>query len=343
MEIQQLKECIASGGAGRFIFTGAEGYLLRHYLTQLRQVTVPDAFTEAFNYVSFDGARIDVPRLLDAIMAPPMMSERKLVVWTYPDLDGMRPSDKKALCELLERAQDYPYTTLVFVCSPEQFDVGNLPKKPSELYKTLSKLVDIVEFRTSTDAQLLAWLKKHFDAERIGVDAEVLRAMLARCGHSMQVLRGEVDKLVMFARATARTRLEPSHITQVCAPTFESQTFALTDALRDGDRAAAFAALRTLRAERADVLMVVGMMARTYAELTAVCALLEEGCDQQVIASELKLLPFIVRRDVASVKKQGPARLYAALAALGRIDEQLKRAARADVCALERFVAGYLM
>lgn len=344
MELSELKTRIDAGGRGWYLFTGEETYLLRYYLSLLKQAVVADPFTETFNYITFDGARIDVARLIEAVAAPPMMSEYKLVVWTYADFVSMKAQDSRALDELLEEKEKYPYTVLAFVCTPDQFDTGNLPKKPSKLYNKYAKSLDIVEFCPSTDAQLLSWLKKHFAAHGTHASAEVLRAMLARCGHSMEVLHREVDKLCMYAAAHGAREVMCRDVEEVCSQTFESQTFALSNALLDADRAAAYAALRTLRAERADVLMVVGMMARTYAELSAVASLLEEGRDASVIATELKLNPFKVKLCIASVKKQGAARLSAALRALGRIDERMKTSgARPDFTELDRFVAGYLM
>ena len=344
MEVQELRSRIAAGGEGWYLFCGEEDYLKRHYLAELKRAVVTDSFTEPFNYIVFDGAELDVPRLAEAVKAPPMMSERKLVVWKYADFEKMKESTRRALDELLEQRASYRYTVLVFLVAAEQLDVGTLPKKPSRLYSKYEKLLDTVVMNTSTEAQLLSWLKKHFDAEHIAVGAEALHRLTARAGHSMEVLSSEVKKLCAYLGAAGRDTLLPEDVDAVASTTFESETFALSNALLNADRAGAFAALRTLKSERAEPTVVVGMMARTYAELLSVASLLEAGRGATDIAAELKLNPYKVKLDVASVKKQGASRLRAALRALGRMDLQMKAGgARPDFSELERFVAGYLM
>ena len=45
-----------------------------------------------------------------------------------------------------------------------------------------------------------SWLKKHFDAEGITVDADTLHALIFRSGHSMSILSSEVKKLAAYAK-----------------------------------------------------------------------------------------------------------------------------------------------
>ncbi len=350
MELQDVKNRIDKGEGGWYLFTGEEPFLIRHTLSLMKAAYAPDPFTEVFNYAVFDGARIDVAALRQAVEAPPMMSDKKLVVWKYADFGSMKAEETNRLVQLLEQRSLFSHTVLVFICTADRFDVGNLPKKPSKLYNMYKDRLDIVTFPLSTDTQLLPWLKRHFDANGISADARVLHAMIQRCGHGMDTLLSEVEKVCMFAAANGRTSVTAEDILNVCAPTFESKTFALSNAIIDADRAAAYAALRVLRAERTDVLMVIGMMARTYAALMAVAALLDNGdpvadITEKMRAEPHRLAPFAVKRYIASVKKQGTARLSAALKALCRMDARMKSSdtRSTDYGDAERFVAGYLM
>lgn len=344
MELQQFRARLASGEGGWYLFVGEEDYLKRFCLSELKKAVVTDSFTEPFNYLVFDGAEPDVARLAEAIKAPPMMSDRKLVVWKYADFEKMKESTRRALDDLLAEREQYPYTVLAFVTAPEQFDAGHLPKKPSRLYTKYEKLLDIVVCAASTDAQLLSWLKKHFDAAGIGVSADALRRLTERSGHSMEVLSSEVDKLCAYVRMQGRDAISVPDVDAVCSTTYESETFALSNALLSADRRGAFMALRTLKSERAEPTVIVGMMAKTYAELVAVASLLEAGRDAADIAAELKLNPYKIKLDIASVKKQGASRLVSAMRALGRLDVRMKSlGVRPDFSELERFVAGYLL
>ncbi len=344
MELQEFRARLAAGADGWYLLVGEEDYLKRFCLSELKRAVVTDPFTEPFNYIVFDGADVDVARLTEAVQAPPMMSDRKLVVWKYADFEKMKESTRRALDALLAEREQYPYTVLVFVASAEQFDAGHLPKKPSRLYAKYEKLLDIVVCAASTDAQLMSWLKKHFDAAGIEVGADALRRLTERSGHSMEVLSSEVDKLCAYVRMGGRSRVDAADVDAVCSTTYESEAFALSNALLSADRRGAFMALRTLKNERAEPTVIVGMMAKTYAELVAVASLLEAGQGAADIAAELKLNPYKIKLDIASVKKQGTARLVSAMRALGRLDVRMKSLGmRPDFSELERFVAGYLL
>ncbi len=341
MDIRDLKTESAAP-VGAYLFAGEEEYLKRHYLSVFRAACVPDPVTETFKYIVFDRPDMDVPALREAVMSPPVMSERKLVVWKYADFGRMRESVQTALVSLLEEMPQYPYSVLVMPVTADGFDLGSLPKRPSKLYKKFENFCKIVDFKKSTDVQLLSWLKKHFDVAGVAADADTLRRLIFRAGHSMDVLHGEVGKLVCYVKAGGRDTLTAVDVDTVVPADPECDAFALSNALSAGDRAAAYVALRELRDERAEPTMVVGMMARTDAELLSVSQMLDEGSGADGIAAALRMNPYKVRLAVSAVKKQGAARIRGALYALGELDVQMKNGGRTDFSVLESFIAGYL-
>ena len=56
-------------------------------------------------------------------------------------------------------------------------------------------MLDVVYLPRATDQKLLGWIGRHLKHEGLSATADVCRALLARCGHAMDVLAGELAKL----------------------------------------------------------------------------------------------------------------------------------------------------
>lgn len=339
MELSQLKSRIADAPEGFFIFAGEEEYLKRYYLDELVARVVPDEFLRPFNYALFDGPEIDFGALTDAITSPAMMADRKLVVWKWAEIDRLRESGRAALEELARGRAAYDKVTFVILVGTDGFDVGSLPKRPSKLYTRMSALYEIVNFPLSTDAQLLSWLKRHFDAEGIAVDAPTLRALLFRTGHAMDDLYQEVKKLSYFARANGRDTVDIQTVESVCATTVECDTFALSNAVLDRDHTAAYRALSVLKRERTDPIVILGMLSRSFSELYAVAKLAQEGERAERIAEVLHMPPFKVKLSLAATRRYGTEHLMGALEELSVIDERAKSYGNTGYAAVESFLA----
>ena len=338
MEINEFKSRLKSvEPSGWYIFSGEEDYLKKHYLGQLRDAVIADEVFAAFNHTVYDGQDIDFASVAEAIKSPPMMSDYKLIEWRYANLEGLRESEKSALLSLIELKDDYPCAIFAIMTSAEGFDVGTV-KRPSRLASRFSAGFDILNFQKSTDSQLLAWLKKHFDAEGVAVDIGALNTLLFRSGRSMEVLNNEVSKLCAFAKANGRTSVTPSDVELVASPTAECDAFALSNAVIEKNVARAFDALADLKQRRIEPAAVVAMLERTYSELTSVALLLDEGRGVSDIETIMKFHPFKAKLYIGAAKKMGSKRLSESLAELCRLDASSKSGGLSGYGAVEIFI-----
>lgn len=342
MNASSLKEIIKSGNiGGAFIFCGEEDYLKKYYLSELAKIACPDEGFAVFNRVVFDGEEIDFSALREAISAPPMFSDYKLVEWRYPDLDGMSESERKRLEELSEYIKSYPYCTLVIFTSEEGFDAGSV-KRPSKLALRLDKLFSLINFEKSTDAQLLGWLKKHFDAEGVGVSREALSGIIFRCGHSMQTLKNELDKLCAFAKANSLSSVGPAEVESVTSATLECDAFALSSAITDKNRERAFIALMDMKTRRIEPGAVMAMTVRAFSELATVAMLLEEGKGAADIEAALKWNAYKIKICINSARAWGAKRLCDAVARLKELDAGSKSGGSTGLLPIEIFISEFL-
>ena len=98
MQIADLKAQLKSGMLmGVYIFCGEENFLKRHYMGEVRAAILTEPAFDAFNRMVFEGEKVDFARLSEAVKAPPMMAERKLVEWHLADFSAMREGDMEKL------------------------------------------------------------------------------------------------------------------------------------------------------------------------------------------------------------------------------------------------------
>ena len=342
MTVTDIKNKIKSGDiGGAYIFAGEEDYLKKYYLSEFVNICCPDEAFSLFNRVIFDGADIDLAEIAEAVKAPPMMSDSKLIEWKYPDLDKMRESDKKTLISIAESLVDYPYITLVLFSDADGFDPGTV-KRPSKNAKLFSSAFNLVNFEKSTDAQLISWLKRHFDAEGIGCDADTLSALIFRSGHSMSILSEEVKKLSAYSKANTLTVITKKEVDFVASSTLECDAFALSGAITDKNREKAFFALADMSMRRIDAGAVLATLSRSFGELVTVALLLEEGNDAKDIENILGWNQYKIKICIGAAKKWGLSKLSSATARLRELDAESKSGGISGYKAVEIFICSYI-
>jgi DNA polymerase-3 subunit delta len=318
---------------GCFLFCGEEAYLRRAYLNSFRQKLLVDPAFDTFNHLVHEGAEVDASLLATELETPPFFSPCKLIEWHMADFSSLNEKKLEGLTELAHIQAREDNAALVFLCSSEGFDPGTA-KRPSSAYKKLGGILQIVNFEKSTDAQLLGWLKRHFDHENMGVEMPTLRAMLFRCGHSMDILANETEKLVCYARARGRSSVTEEDVHMVCASTTESDAFGLTNALLDGKTEEAYRNLRDLRDRRVDPVVIVGQISRLYGDLLSVSLLLGEGMNQAAIATTLSMNAYKVGLYAKCAAKRSTESLRRALACCTDADLTVKTSYGSDLYAL---------
>lgn len=342
MELNEFLTKLKSTSIGAtYAFVGEEEYLKRYYLGELRRAAVDDPTLAAFNHQVFDGEEINFGQISDAIKAPPMMSDYKMTEWRYADFSSMTEKELTAVEELCALQKEHPYSVLAFIISDGAADLGT-DKRPGKFIKRFGSKMNILRFDKSTDNQLFAWLKKHFDAEGVGVTLDTLKALVFRSGHSMDVLVNEVRKLSALAKARGLESISPREVEEVCSSTPECDTFALSNAILERNRKGAFLALEEMKIRRVDPITIVSMMIKVYTDLVTVAHLLEEGKEASDAAELLKMNVYKFRIYATAAKKHTEERLVAVECKLREMDVASKFGGIAGYTAIELFISKYL-
>lgn len=328
MQVAELKAQLKNGTpAGVYIFCGEEDFLKRHYMGELRATLLTEPAFDAFNRIVLEGERVDYARLSEAVKAPPMMAERKLVEWHLADFSAMREGELEKLSALCDEVKEYPETVVVFMVDADRLDVGTLPKRPSKQYTALSKIASVVCFERSNEAALAGWIGRHFTHEGVSAQPQVIRALLAQSGTGMDALSGEVAKLAAYVKANGRTEVTEADVAEVACRVTESDAFGLSNAILDGNAPLAYACLRDMRLRKVEPTLAIAAVARTYADLLTVASFAEAGASQKEIATQLKMHEFKVSLYLRAARRRSMAQLREALELCRRADTASKTGA----------------
>ena len=323
---------------GVFLFCGEEDYLVRYYLGALRSKVAPDQAFAVFNNPVFDGEDVDIAAITEAVKAPPMMSDQKLIEWRHADFTKMKEADLEALEELISVCSEYDYAVVAFTADGEGVDLGSA-KRPSAFMKRFDKQMNILHFDKSTENQLYAWLKKHFDAHGITVNLETVKTLVFRSGRSMDVLAGEVEKLCALAAARGKCVVTPDDVHEVASSTPECDTFALSNAILDRNKSGAYFALEDMKLRRIDPNIITGMVARTFDDLAAISHLLDEGLGISEIKDLLGMNEYRLKIYIPAAKKYGTERLNEIITSLAEADAGSKYGGITGYTAIELFIS----
>ena len=334
-ELKTLLKSKKIGGV--YLFCGEEDYLKRHYLGEIRKEILTDPVFDAFNHPVFHGETVDFAALTDAIQAPPMMADRKLIEWSGANLEDWKDAEFAALEEVVRTVGENPASVVVFLVGIEGMAAGSV-KRPTSLFKRLDGIVQAVNFETSTDQQLAAWLNAHIVHGGLDAGPGALRAMIDRCGHSMDILASETDKLVCYARAHELRTVTIETVELVCSPTAEDDAFGLTNAVLAGDLPGAYRKLSDLVCRRVDPMLILGQISRLISDLTSVACLLEEGTPAPGVASILGMNEYKAKLYAESARKRSPEQFRGLLSECRKMDLASKRGAD-PLIQIERFLS----
>ena len=339
MDIGKFKSSLkASDFSGIYVFAGEEDYLIRYYMKALREAISTEEAFAVFNNPVFDGPEVDFETLAEAVKAPPMMADFKIIEWRHADFTAMKETDLESLEELCDVVAEYPYSIVAFSAIEDGLDFGT-PKKPSAFIKRFDNRLNILRFEKSTETQLYAWLKRHFDSYGINVNMDTLRALVFRSGKSMDTLANEVEKLAMLAKARGKDFVTPDDVNEVASSTPECDTFALSNSILERNKQKAYDAIEEMKIRRVDPLVIMGMMAKTFDELTSVAYLLAEGKGAPEIHEILKINEYRIKLYISAAKRYGTEKLSEILATLANADAGSKYGGVTGYCAVELFIS----
>jgi DNA polymerase III subunit delta len=272
--------------------------------------TIVDEGIRAFNVERIHAGDVStgdkLAAIADSVVAAartlPMMAPRRVVIVNHADgLLLPKRAESAAAIRAVEQLTELfnkpdKETTLVVVA-------GSLDKR-SKMYKLLSKQATLVEcgaIESQADAE--RWIKNRVAAAGMEIEPAGARLLAERGGTDVKRLRGDVERLLLYALGQRAIALQD--VREIVGPAVLQDDWAMTNAIEAGD---------------------------TVSALRQLALMLDAGAPPEKILGQLG---WLVRTKFPGM---APAKLPGAVDALFRTDLDLKRSAGEPRVLLDRLV-----
>ena len=331
-----LKAVKAGQWARGYLFYGAEEYLKRYAVAEVKKALFPDPAMADWNRRSLDDENYTPADLREALSMPAVMTEYTLVTLSLADFSSLKEKERASLYDVLDTGLS---DGAVFLCvlAADGFDPGTA-KRPSSAFRSLTKSLTPVEFPEQTDARLQKWMEKHLAAYGVTLDPRCGQLLRDRCGRRMDRLSGELAKLGAYTAAHGETAVTAERIETVCTPTDEDDAFRMANCILRGDAAAAYDCLRLKKARREDPIQILSQIQYTIVDLALASAYIREKRTAVEYAADMGQHEYRVGLYFRAAAGIDPAYFDTVLAACLDADIQLKSGV-AGYIPLERLIA----
>ena len=314
--LQELRVAIREKRAERlYFFHGEETFLLHHYLEQLRKLLIDD-MTESFNFHKLTAETFDLQSLADAVENLPMMAETTMVWVDEIDIFKLPESDREKIMEVLSDIPEYCTVVFTYITTPWRPD-----KRLKKLWDVVEKYGTIVEFPKQEQRDLVAWITRHFAAEKKRISNDLCVYLIDITGGTMTALAGEIAKICAYSGADTICKAD---IDAVVEPVLDAVVFQMTDLLGRNEFGAALLKLQQLLKMQQEPIGILAVIGGHFRRLGTAKTLLDNGKTANELMQLCGLQDYQARKTMSAAGRFSSA-FYARVAELVmETDRQMK-------------------
>ncbi len=265
-----------------YLLHGPESFLRDAAARTLTDLALADAPLRAFNDTVYSLAQTNVQQALATAEQLPMMGGHRVV--RLLDCHKLREADEEALLRYLAN----PVETTVVLFVADELD------KRRRLAKALLEKCYAVEFAALSDIELQKWARRHLREAQVSLDDRTLAHIIGMVGSDVRTLANELDKLATAAAGNGVITWELADA--LVGRSRELSNFALSDNLLARDRPRALQTLRLLLDDRAEPVMLLGLLASHYHRLLLAKELKQRGAPREEVF-RLVAMPYHKREE----------------------------------------------
>ena len=230
----------------------------------LEKAEMADAFEQvvddglrAFNVDRLYGGEASLRQVIEAARTLPMMARRRIVIVTRAErcLSPRRESQSTAAdLEAFEAylADPQPHASLILVA-------GDLDKRR----RTTVRLLAVATVVTCGVIDSLAdgerWVRRRVSAEGLSIEPAAARLLAVQAGPDLTRLRGDVERLVLFA--ADQSSVDVADVREIAGPAAAHDDWAVARAIERGQAPVALKELALVLESGAAPSMVLGQLA----------------------------------------------------------------------------------
>ncbi len=277
-----------------YFFYGEETFLLHYYLGQLKKLLI-DEVTEAFNLHELKAQNFDMQDFADSVENLPVMAESTLVWVDDVDIFKLPEAERNKLTEVLSDIPDYCTVVFTYVVTPWKPD-----KRLKKLWDAVSKNGTVVEFPKQSQRDLIAWITRHFAAQKKRISVDLCSYLIDITGGTMTALGGEISKICSYSGSE---EIKKSDIDAVTEPVLDAVVFQMTDFMGQGNYGAALEKLRQLFKMQQEPIALLGAVGGHFRRLSTARMLSDRGRGTAELMRLCGLGDYAARKTMSAARK----------------------------------------
>ncbi len=260
-----------------YLLFGEEAFLKKSYKNRLKEAMTGD---DTMNFHQFEGRGVDLKEIISLADTMPFFGERRLIL--IEDSGLFKGSGAEALVEYLPQMPDT--SCLLFVESEVD--------KRSRLYKKVKESGYCAELDRQDVRQLSSWAGGILAKEGKKITGRTMELFLSKTGDDMENIRMELEKLISYT--LGRDVITDQDVEEICTNRVTNKIFDMVAAIVNGKTRAAMDLYEDLLTLKEPPMRILFLIARQFNQVLQVKELMAQGMDRGVVASSLKLQPFVV-------------------------------------------------
>lgn len=313
---QELKAAIRLKKLERlYFFHGEEVFLLKHYLGQIKKILI-DELTESFNFHQLTNENFSVQEFADAVENLPMMAEFTMVLVEDVDLFKLPESDRNKIAEILSDVPDFCTVVFTYITANWKPD-----KRYAKLYEAVNKNGTVVSFDKQEQRDLVAWITRHFAAQKKSISSDLCVYLIELTGGTMTAISGEIGKICAYSGSDV---IRKTDIDAVTEPVLDAVAYQMTDALSKGSYGEAIEKLNDLFKMQEEPLLILGNIGATFRRLSAARMLIDHGKSASDLMKLYRIPDYAARKTMETARRMRPEFCKAASSMILEIDAKMK-------------------
>ncbi len=297
---------------------GEDTFRSRQYLSEqiikFKQARDP----QGYNVVILDAQKIEPGRILTEIVAAPFLAEKRLVVVE----NVLSISDKEFLEELIGRIKEkrIPDSNVVIFWQGEKF--GKV-KEIKELDAVLKKEKYNQEFALLEGAALSAWIAAEIKKRNGKISNPAISYLAQNTTGDIWYLMSLIDQLTAYASGE---EIGLSQVNLFLDEKVDDNVFNMVEAVVNGNKKQAFKLLEEQRRLGEDNFKIFSLIVWQFRILLSARSLFEasENMSSDAMAKELSVHPFVLKKNLAFIKRYNKKQLSDIYAQLLDMDFKAK-------------------
>lgn len=315
---------------GCYLFYGTETYLIKNYERALMDAILPLG-SQLMNHDIFEEKRANAGAIMDAAQTLPFLNERRLI--TIKNSGFFQKGNAKEEGEkLLDYFSNLPESVCILF-------IEEKVEKSSRLYKAVVKVGEAVEFKTPSEKELIAWIKKDCAKNGVAIEGSVIQFFLQTVENDMENIIRELQKLVSYKGNQGSITIED--VKEITTPSLEAKVFDLVRAVAEEKPEKAISIYRSLLLLKESPYMVLSLITRQFRMIFTSSLLTEDGMTNSEIAQKLEVRDFAVKEYIRQAKRFTKEEWKMALEDCLKTDLDIKMGRAAEEGAVELLIMKY--